>query len=442
MTTRTRILVAAVAGCLTVPSPGRTAGPEPGTWLEPGNAASAQDLLPKEFLGRYERGEWKHEVLAPSPGVIMVDPQWAAASKENEGKYKVNEEGSIRRLDNDEEPTSIYGAPFPTVTANDPQAAVKLIWNFFYNYWGSLGNNLNSVSLTWVSPSGVDREATNTVYQRFWDGQKPHRLPQENPMNVLFQQFVSTDSPADLQGINALVWRYRDTRRDSTWSYVPALRRVRQVTPANRADGFLGSDMAQDDGGYFDAKPEDFAWKLLGEGEQLFQFDRVAVTENSEHLEPLPDGGWRSVYTPGPRFDYQKPDFDSDKELAWAPVSDRYVLVKRPVWILEGTPKDRYYLYGKIVLRIDKENYTGSGSYSSKYDWQGNLLNSYMPGARGTFHEKGDDYRSYSGGPFTMAQNWKLNRATVSSPLDGGPSDSLIQFDEQRFDTDMLARGK
>lgn len=442
MTMRTRMLAALLAASVAAPGVGRTADIEPGTWLDPSTSARAQDLLPKEFLGRYERGEWKHEVVKPKDGVLLVDPQWAAASKENEGKFKLNEEGSIRRVDNGEEPDFIYGAPFPTVDANDPQAAIKLVWNFFYSYWGALGNNLNSVSLTWVSPTGVDREATNTVYQRFWDGQKPDRIPSENPMNVLFQQFVSTDSPADLQGINALVWRYRDTRRDSTWSYVPALRRVRQVTPANRADGFLGSDMSQDDGSYFDAKPEDFTWKLLGEGEQLFQFDRAAVLENADNLKPLPGGGWRSIYAEGPRFNYQKPEFDSKTELAWAPVSDRYALVKRPVWILEGIPKDRYYLYGRIVLRLDKENFTGSGSYTSKYDWQGNLLNSYLPGARGAFHEKGDDYRNYSAGVFTMAQNWKLNRATVSSPLDGGPSDSLVKFGDQQFETDMLARGK
>jgi hypothetical protein len=43
-------------------------------------------------------------------------------------------------------------------------------------------------------------------------------------------------------------------KRDSSWSYVPALRRVRAVSPANRSDGFLGSDVSQDDGRFFDGK--------------------------------------------------------------------------------------------------------------------------------------------------------------------------------------------
>jgi hypothetical protein len=412
---------------LAAPQTGLAAGPEPGTWLDQSTASQAQDLLPKEFLGRYK------------PGTVLVDPQWVAASKENEGKFTINEEGSIRRADNGEEPRSIYGAPFPTVDPKDPQAATKLVWNYYYNYW-TIGNNITSVALTWVSHDGADREAKNTVYQRFWDGQKPHRVPSENPQNLLYQQVVTTDSPADLEGINTLNWRYRDQRRDSTWSYVPALRRVRQVNPANRADGFLGSDMSQDDGGYFDAKPEDFDWKLVGEGEQLFLFDRAAAVEDAENIQPLPKGGWRSVYAQWPRFNYQKSDFDPSKELAWAPASDRYVLIKRPVWILEGTPKDRYYLYGKIVLRLDKEDFTGFGSYTSKYDWQGNLLNSYASGARGAWHQKGDDYRTYAAGTFTMAQSWLLDRATVSRPLVG--SDTLVEFDPRQFEIDVLARGK
>jgi hypothetical protein len=409
----------------------------PGSWLDQSSSSQAQDLLPDEFLGRYERGEWKHQVVEPKPGVLLVDPEWVAAGKENEGKFKLNEDGSIRRADNGEEPTSIYGAPFPTIDPKDPEAGTKLVWNYFYQYW-TIGNNLTTTNLTWVSHGGRDREAINTVYQKFWDGQKPHRTPPDNPLNLLYQQYVTTDAPADLEGINTLNWRYRDQRRDSTWSYVPALRRVRQVTPTNRADGFLGSDMSQDDGGYFDAKPEDFTWKLVGEGEQLFLFDRAATVDGGDGLEALPSGGWRATYG-GPRFNYQKPDFDASKDLAWAPVSDGSVLVKRKVWIVEGTPKDRFYLYGRIVLRLDQEDFTGFGSYTSKYDWQGNLVNSYLSGGRGVWVKKEDDYRTYSQRQYTMAQSWKLDRATVTNPK---VSDTLIEFPARRFEIEAIARGK
>jgi len=432
-----RFLVVLFLLALAAPPPVR-AGLEPGTWLDRGSSADAQDLLPKEFLGRYERGEWRHQVVEPKPGTQVVDPEWVAAGQENAGKFKLDENGSIRKVEDGSEPASIYGAPFPSIDPKDPEAGTKLIWNYFYNYW-TIGNNLTTTGLSWVSHGGRDREAVNTVYQKFWDGQKPHRTPAENPLNLLYQQFVTTDAPADLEGINTLNWRYRDQRRDSTWSYVPALRRVRQVTPTNRADGFLGSDMSQDDGGYFDAKPEDFTWRLLGEGEQLFFFDRAAMVQAGDSLEALPQGGWRATYETDARFNYQKPDFDAAKELAWAPVADGSVLVRRPVWIVEGTPKDRFYLYGKIVLRLDKEDFSGFGSYTSKYDWQGNLINSYLSGGRGSWHKKSDDYRTYSARQFTMAQSWKLDRATVTNPK---ASDTLIEFPGRQFEIEVIARGK
>ena len=79
-------------------------------------------------------------------------------------------------------------------------------------------------------------------------------------------QISAVTGPADLQGTVALTHRFRDPgKRDQVWTYVPALRRVRAVSPSNRSDGFLGSDMSQDDGSYFDGKPEDFEWKLVGE---------------------------------------------------------------------------------------------------------------------------------------------------------------------------------
>jgi hypothetical protein len=109
------------------------------------------------------------------------------------------------------------------------------------------------------------------------------------------------------------------------------------------------------------------------------------------------------------------------------------------VWVIEGTPKDRFYLYGKIVLRIDKEDFGGFGSFTSKYDWQGNLINSYLSGGRGSWVKKGDDYRNYSARQFTMAQSWKLDRATVSNPQ---KSDTLIEFPAKQFEIEVVARGK
>ena len=64
--------------------------------------------------------------------------------------------------------------------------------------------------------------------------------------------------------------------------------------------------------------------------------------------------------------------------VAWAPINGG--LAKRPVWVVEATPKDKYYLYGKIELWIDAE--TWDGAWNSKFSWQGELVHSYQTMAR------------------------------------------------------------
>jgi hypothetical protein len=407
--------------------------------LGPDTAPQAQGLLPDEFLSRYQKGQFMHRVAVPKPGTLLLDPEWLAAGKENEGKYTINEQGSIREVATGKEPAFIWGVPFPTIDPKDPKVGLKIAWNFFYQSY-ILGDDENLVALAWIANSGtLERQLKTNVIQKFFDGQKPFRLPKENPLNLLFQQFVQVKYPADVEGTVSLTWRYRDTRRDSNWAYVPALRRVRQVSPSNRSDGSFGSDMSQDDGSYFDGKPEDFEWNFKGDGEELFLLDKASVVDGVEDIRALPKGGWRAVYPDKPRFAYELKDRPAGL-VPWAPLPDRYVLVKRPVWIVEVVPKDKYYLYGKLMLRFDKENWYGS--YNSKYDWRGELLNSYLP-LHGAWFKKGDDYRGYSAGAFTMSQNFKLNRATASFSYANDPTipaDSFIPIAADQFDVNALAK--
>ena len=153
--------------------------------------------------------------------------------------------------------------PFPTIAPDDPEAGLKALWNQFHNYWNTGSYNFNAL-IVWVAPEGVDRQSLQDVYFQYYENQAPtYRVP--NPQNFSWQSLATSKTPADLQGTVALSYRYRDpSKRDSVWTYVPALRRVRAVSPSNRSDGFLGSDLSQDDGNFFDGKPEDFEWKTIG----------------------------------------------------------------------------------------------------------------------------------------------------------------------------------
>src|SRR6058998_3428669 len=149
----------------------------------------------------------------------------------------------------------------------------------------------------------------------YYDGVPEQERVKNNPQNFLYQQLVVVMSPNDLQGTGSLSWRYRDPqKRDSAWAYVPALRRARAVSPANRSDGFLGSDMSQDDGSYFDGKPEDFEWRLTGQGELLLLFDRAGLLERKPNWRQLPGGGTEATDSGRPRLAYQQPGWSG---LAW-----------------------------------------------------------------------------------------------------------------------------
>lgn len=411
------------------------AEPAPGTVLNGATWQQAEGMLPPEFLDRYKNGQWQHEVVTAPEGTHFGDVDFLAAGEQNTGQYALGPDGGIVESGSGQQPAFIYGPPFPVIDKNDPQAGAKIVWNFFYQSY-LLGNSHNQVDLEWVGTQGMQRSIGTDVYQHFFDGQPPKYRPASNPQNFLFQQISAVTSPADLQGTVALTHRFRDpSRRDQAWTYVPALRRVRAVSPANRSDGFLGSDMSQDDGSYFDGKPEDFEWKLVGEGEMLVLMDRASVMNKECNIVRMPNGGFEGRDGLLPRFAYQTKDFTG---LAWRPLESEFVLVKRPVWVVEGTPKDKYYLFGKIALRFDKESWRGT--YNSKYDWQGEILNSYLP-AYGQFFEVDGEWRSYAKSTFTMAQNWKLDRATVSFSSPKAPTQqSRITFPDGFFNVDQLNR--
>ena len=408
-------------------------GLQPGTVLGKDNWELAKDFLPPEILRHYKDGEYVNKIVDWPLGIYQWDPHFKAASDANAGRYAINAAGTVVDKSTGVQPPFIYGLPFPQVDPKEPNAAIEILWNFQYEYWNE-GNSHNVTWLNWVSPNRLDREAVQDVYFLYYDGQGPeYRLP--NPNNFSGQFIAVATSPADLNGTAALTWRYRDSdKRDSNWAYVPALRRVRAVSPANRSDGFLGSDMSQDDGPFFDGKPEDFTWKYIGEADMLRLVDPMSFDPTPTQVW-LPTGGWRAVWPDRPVVGFQEPSW---KGVAWAPLPA--ALARRPCWIIEGMPKDKYYLYGKIQLYIDKETY--QGGWNRKFGWTGELLNTLQVLA----YQKGElkrpdgqlEWLWSSHFSYQCAENVKMNRATLGGLLPPGKdvaNDRRVHYDPSFFDS-------
>jgi hypothetical protein len=408
---------------------------KPGMTLNQDTCEEAKDLLPPEIYEHYQKGEYTNPIVEFPDSAFHWDDGFAEATQWNREHLILDASKQPVDKDTGKRPDYITGHPFPDIRADDPDAGVKVIWNALYQVYN--GGNIHTVSsLNWLNRTGLDRSAGQDGYFLYYDGQPRQHIPPENPNNYLSQFLAVTTSPADLQGTAALAYRFKDPKkRDLNWAYVPALRRIRAVSPANRSDGFLGSDMNQDDGNFFDGKVEDFTWKLVGQRDALRLTDPDALAGKVVR-QALPGGGWRTPFANNDRTaGFQVDDW---KGVAWAPVAAG--LAKRRVWVVEAVPKDRYYLFGKLQLWIDA--YTYQGAWDRKFSWQGQLATTFQ--SMGPPSAPFDAKERWNGQTFgyQLAENVKLGRATLAGTLPKGdvPQDLRVPLAPSFFDYQSLNR--
>ncbi len=433
------LLACAVALVIGAATSGVAADFKTGEMIDKSNWEKAKDLLPEEILKHYKEGEYANKFVDWPDSKFNWPPDFKAGSDANAGKFTTNATGTVIDKSTNKQPEYVIGFPFPTVDASDPAAAVKILWNHFYRTW-YFGNLEAESQINWVSPTALERRADVNVKFSYYDGVPADERPDKNPENFLYRNLSLVVGPADLNGTAALTWRYRDPdKRDSTWAYVPALRRVRATSPANRSDGFIGSDESQDDGPFFDGKVEDFDWKLVGERDGLRLSEETNLQGKAEE-KWIEGRGWDAVWPDVPFIGYMDPNW---KGIAWAPTAAAS-LSKRRFWVIEGVPHDKYYLYGKLQLWIDKITY--QGAWSRKFGWKDELLAIHqvmgwnpLPFTRPNGKV---DYNQGSNQAYQTIENIKLNRATVagikSSPTSGFYG--RIKFNPAIFDVDALAR--
>lgn len=320
----------------------------PGDVVDKSNWEKAQGILPEPVLEWVKNGD----VLAVAQLEFNPDAFWPPAAMKsfetNQGRYEVDPDGMIIDPSSGQLPSYIEGIPFPQVASTDPKAGYKIMHNKTY-YTYCLGNVRFPFHAIWVGRgSGFEREVRCEWYQYPLDGYPPAKA-EKNPDALERYSIIRVIEPFDIAGTNILTWRYRDKRPDSTFGYIPAIRRVRRMSPANRSDAFIGSDACVDDAWTFDGKVATVDWKLLREQEALLPF----VDTKPQLLEKNARGEWQTMKSIKPIvFGYQKSGYSG---APWFPTN--IVWVKRPVWVIEMTPKDPYYNYGTQYMWVDKGNY-------------------------------------------------------------------------------------
>jgi hypothetical protein len=340
----------------------------PGDVIDSSNWQKIEGLVPDSVLNWVKKGDFILGIGELDYDLAATWPDFASeAMQTNVGKYGLDEDGGIVDLKTGKMPKYIIGLPFPEIDPKDRGAAVKIMHNNHYVQYVA-GDLRLPLFIVWVGRGGYEREIGAVGTQAAMDGW-PGARDRGNPdrMEKLFTTLVT--SPYDVQGTAIMTWRYLDAKKqDDSFGYIPAIRRVRRMSPANRSDSFVGSDITMDDANGYDGKVEAFEWKLVGQQEAIlphYDSKPASLVQNEE-------GEWQTTRDAKETvYGYRK---DGWQGAPWAPTN--FVWIKRPVYIMEMKSKDKYYNYGTHYLWIDAETY--AANYKVIYDRSGVYWRTFM----------------------------------------------------------------
>ncbi|HUO03781.1 MAG TPA: DUF1329 domain-containing protein [Candidatus Binataceae bacterium] len=318
---------------------------KPGDVITPENAASVKDLVSPGTFAAVSKG-MRMNIVASSR--IEWPPPYQDATE----KYS-----SQARLAPDHRNLIGYvaGQPFPLLDPNDPDVAVKIMWNQY------------------LKPI-----LTDDADLRFFECQVSPQKPGGEQQVMLMAQIghlavysdigrtevepMPTDpdfkasgiwaragaypvlEPADGRGAGGLRYRYWDSERaDDAWIFLPGIRRVRRLNESVLSASPGLSTWDADHAGGFGAKPQEYNFKYLGQRKMLAS---AHAKTSPEHPCPY-DGGATAC--------------PEDWEM-------------RDLYVVEVTPRpDRTseILQSKTIVYIDGEAWFSP--YVDSYDRKGEL---------------------------------------------------------------------
>jgi hypothetical protein len=238
--------------------------------------------------------------------------EYLDATEKYKGTARVNAKGGL------EDYTA--GLPFP-----EPKTGDEAMYNYEYKYSGD--DFKYSYDGRILSATGRARKMSGSYTRLGYQGRlildpKP-ALP--NPDHVELKELSAFTYPEDVAGMVLLTTRYKSpSKGDDGWMYIPTIRRVRRISVAQRGDSSGGSDFTWDDYRGFSGKVSDSNWKMIGKKELLMPYHSPTTNPRS-------------------------------KGKIFNPDDCRYEL--RPVWVVEGTSKEKDYVYSKRRIYFDADSW-------------------------------------------------------------------------------------
>jgi hypothetical protein len=327
---------------------------KPGDFITPQNASKVAGLVSPGVFWKIRYGMTMK--IVPTERVDPPPP-YHTATEQYAGQVRLSDDRrSIVGY--------VAGEPFPLIDPNDPEVANKIAWNSvfrpittddydlrYYDCDSSFERHgqqdkqieyfeighyagYNLVGRTEVDPMPADPDFKTTG--RYWlFGLYPILAPQE------------------IRGAGLIRWRYSDPKRgDDIWSLAAGSRRLRRLNESIMSSSVTtngSSAHAWDPDHYsgFNAKPEQYFYKFLGEKEMLATMHAI----HSPEVQCETDGGTSAC-----------PE-------AWE---------MRHLYVLEATPDLSRIrpLDSKTVIYMDSE--TWFEPYIDDYDRRGHLFRSHI----------------------------------------------------------------
>lgn len=290
-----------------------------------------KDLLPiSMYMILKDPNTWGPRRINVTEYIPPSGPIWDNFQKATEkfkGTAKIDESGWIRNY--------TAGCPFP-----EPKNGLELMWNFKKRFHED--DRLLSVVIIITNKAGQVRYQTSDGNLMFFDGRltEGDRYKYEpNPQNYTRIDVYANSHPYEMQGTISFIAQFDDPNKlDKFWLYLPAMRRVRHLSAAQRTDRLPGGqDVMWENFDTFNGSPTTYNCKMIGKKKML-------VVHNGH-----PKSEWiHGKHMSGPNDFYQEID----------------------VYVNELTPKDPNFAFSKIIQYTDPETY--ASYYSEWFDKKGN----------------------------------------------------------------------
>jgi hypothetical protein len=317
--------------------------PAPGTTITAANAEPYAHLMGPSIQWALGRGLRIH-VIAARP--IPLEPARLAATEKYSPQVRLSND-KLRLIN------YVAGLPFPLADENDPDAAVKMMFN--YENRIALDDldvrnfECDTGSLAPDRPLLVEKHFEIGHFRRLYYVGRLYHEPMPTwatPDGIRYREALyPLLEPFDLKGVGFTYNRYLDpARQDDSWLYYPLLRRVRRLSTAARSEALFGQDTDIDSYGGYAGNIAWVDWKLLGTKRLL----------GAMHTEHFP-GRWGAGAA------------DFLFEDTWE---------VRDVYVIEGRSKLPGYAYSRRVIYMDRHSYVIP--YTELYDQQGQLWKTWV----------------------------------------------------------------